>query len=344
MRFSKMLSVVDCHAGGEIGQVITGGVGHIPGDTMFDKRVYLETQRDDIRKMVLFEPRGAPWHNANILLPSNHPDADMGYVIMESTEYPAMSGSNTMCVATVLLETGILTMVEPVTELTLEAPAGLIRVRCDCKDGKVTQVRFVNQPAFVYHHDQHIEVEGIGTVRVDVSYGGMTYVQVMADDLGFAIEPSEAREICEQGEKIKLAAAAQLRVEHPVNPAIPGISILSVMGKLRRENGQLIAKNTVVVPPGRCDRSPCGTGSSARLALLHARGEMQVGETLIHESITGSRFACTIDDTCQVGNYPAVIPAIAGQAWITGFYQMGMEPTDPWQDGFTLADVWQRTL
>jgi len=344
MRFSKMLTVVDCHAEGEIGQVITGGVGHIPGDTMFDKRVYLETQRDDIRKMILFEPRGAPWHNANILLPSNHPEADMGYVIMESTEYPAMSGSNTICVATVLLETGILPMVEPVTNLTLESPAGLIRVRCQCQDGKVTQVRFVNQPAFVYHRDQHIEVAGIGTVRVDVSYGGMTYVQVNAQDLGFAIEPSEAREICEQGEKIKLAAAAQLAVEHPENPAIPGISILSVMGELRREHGQLISKNTVVVPPGRCDRSPCGTGSSARLALLHARGEIQPGETLIHESIIGSRFYCSIEDTCQVGAYPAVIPAIAGQAWITGFNQMGMEPTDPWQQGFTLADVWQRTV
>jgi len=248
-----------------------------------------------------------------------------------------------MCVATVLLETGILPMQEPVTHLVLESPAGLIRARCECNQGKVTQVRFTNQPAFVYHRDKHIEVEGVGTVRVDISYGGMTYVMVEAADLGFAIEASEAREICETGEKIKLAAAAQLTVEHPVNPAIPGITILSVTAPLRRENGQLISKNTVVVPPGRCDRSPCGTGSSARLALLHARGEMQVGETLVHESITGSRFDCTLEATCQVGPYPAVIPSIAGQAWITGFQQMGMEPTDPWQQGFTLADVWQRS-
>jgi len=343
MRFRNILNVVDCHAEGEIGQVITGGVGHIPGDTMFDKRVYLQTHRDDIRKMVLFEPRGAPWHNANIVLPSNHPQADMGYVIMESTEYPAMSGSNTMCVATVLLETGILPMVEPVTNLTLESPAGLIRVRCECQDGKVTQVRFVNQPAFVYHRDRHVEVAGVGTVRVDVSYGGMAYVQVEAADFGFAIEPHEARDICELGEKIKLAAAEQLPVEHPENPAIPGISILSMMGPLRREDGVLISKNTVVVSPGRCDRSPCGTGSSARLALLHARDQIQKGETLIHESIIGSRFTCTIEATCQIGPSPAVIPAIAGQAWITGIYQMGMDPSDPFQDGFTLADMWQHT-
>jgi len=344
MRFNKVLNVVDCHAEGESGQVITGGVGHVPGETMFDKRVYLETHKDDIRKMVLFEPRGAPWHNANIILPSNNPEADMGYVILESTEYPAMSGSNTMCVATVLLETGILPMTEPVTNLVLESPAGLIRVRCECKNGKVTQVRFINQPAFVYHRDKSVEVAGIGTVRVDIVYGGMTFVMVEAADLGFAIEPSEAREICETGEKIKLAAAQQLVVSHPLNPAIPGITNYSLTGPLRRENGQLIAKNAVVVSPGRCDRSPCGTGTSARLALLHARGEMKVGETLIHESIIGSRFYGTIEDTSQVGSYPAVIPAVAGQAWITGLYQMGMEPTDPYQQGFTLSDVWQRSL
>ena len=322
MRFKRVLSVVDCHAEGESGKVIVGGVGQVPGETMFDKRVYLETHRDDIRKMVLFEPRGAVWHNANIVLPSNHSEADMGYVILESTEYPAMSGSNTMCVATVLLETGILPMQEPVTELTLESPAGLIRVRCECSDGKVTSVRLVNQPAFCYHQDKTIEVEGMGTVRVDIVYGGMTYVMVQAEDLGFSIDPSEARQLTEIGEKVKLAAAAQVTVQHPVNPAIPGITNLQFMGPLRREKGQLIAKNCVVVSPGRCDRSPCGTGSSARLALLHAKGMMSVGETLVHESITGSRVVCTI----------------------TGFYQMGMDPTDPYQQGFTLSDTWMSTL
>ncbi|PVE23473.1 hypothetical protein DC522_15900 [Microvirga sp. KLBC 81] len=344
MRFKKVLSVVDCHAEGESGKVIVGGVGQVPGDTMFDKRVYLETHMDDIRKMVLFEPRGAVWHNANIVLPSNHSDADMGYVILETTEYPAMSGSNTMCVATVLLETGILPMKVPVTELTLESPAGLIKVRCECSNGKVTSVRLVNQPAFCYHVDRHIEVDGFGTVRVDIVYGGMTYAMVDAADLGFSIEPSEARELCEAGQKIKFAAAQQLAVEHPENPAIPGITNTEFMGPLRREKGRLISKNCVVVSPGRCDRSPCGTGSSAKLALLHAKGLMEPGETLIHESITGSRFTCTIDGLTTVGPYRAVIPAIAGQAWITGLYQMGMDPTDPYPEGFTVADTWMTTV
>lgn len=339
MRLKHCVSVVDCHAEGESGKVIVDGVGPVPGHTMFDKRVHLENHMDHIRKMVLFEPRGAVWHNANIILPSNHPDADMGYVILETTEYPAMSGSNTMCVATVLLETGILPMHEPVTELTLEAPAGLIHVRCECKDGKVTSVRLINQPAFCYHLAKPIEVLGMGTITVDIVYGGMTYAMVEAADLGFSIELSEARELCEVGQKIKLAAVQQLAVEHPENPAIPGITNTEFMGPLRQQNGQLISKNCVVVSPGRCDRSPCGTGSSARLALLHARGTIGVGQTFIHESITNSRFICSIEEACKVGRYPAVISAIAGQAWITGYYQMGMDPTDPYQDGFMLADI-----
>ncbi|KAB0679071.1 proline racemase family protein [Aureimonas leprariae] len=344
MRFKRTLSVVDCHAEGESGKVIVGGVGQVPGETMFDKRVHLETHMDDIRRMVLFEPRGAVWHNANIVLPSNHPQADMGYVILETTEYPAMSGSNTICVATVLLETGILPMREPVTNLTLESPAGLIRVRCECSDGKVTSVRLVNQPAFCYHLDRKLELAGFGAVGVDIVYGGMTYAMVDAAELGFAIERSEARELCELGQRVKAAAVEQFAVEHPENPAIPGITNTQFMGPLRREGERLFARNTVIVSPGRCDRSPCGTGSSARLALLHAKGLMREGETLVHESITGSRFACTIDGVAKVGSYAAVVPAIAGQAWITGLYQMGMDPTDPYQEGFTMSDTWMSTV
>lgn len=344
MRFKKVLSVVDCHAEGESGKVIVGGVGQVPGQTMFDKRVHLETHMDDIRKLVLFEPRGAVWHNANIVLPSHHLEADMGYVILETTEYPAMSGSNTMCVATVLLETGILPMKEPVTELTLESPAGLIRVRCECRDGKVTSVRLVNQPAFCYHLDASIEVAGMGTVRVDVAYGGMTYAIVDAAELGFAIRPDEARDLCVAGEKIKAAAVEQLAVSHPENPQIPGITNTEFTGRLRRENGALISRNTVVVRPGRCDRSPCGTGCSARLAVMHAKGQVQPGEVFVHESITGSRFTCSIEGLTKVGPYDAVIPSVAGQAWITGFYQMGLDPTDPYPEGFTVADTWMKAI
>jgi len=213
-----MLNVVDCHAEGESGKVVVGGVGDVPGHTMFDKRGYLQQNLDQLRELLLFEPRGAVWHNANIILPSNNPEASLGYVILESTEYPVMSGSNTMCVATVLLETGILPLHEPLTQLVLESPAGLIRVHCECRDGKVIRAKLYNQPAFVYYLDEQIDVPGLGPLRVDVAYGGMTYVLVNAADVGFDLRPDEARALCELGQRIKIAAAAQLAVSGPSRP------------------------------------------------------------------------------------------------------------------------------
>ena len=340
MRWAKTVTVVDCHAEGESGQVVVGGVIDVPGQTAFDKRVYLETQMDDLRRLILFEPRGAPHHNANVLLPSNHPDAQMAYVILESTEYPAMSGSNTMCVATVLLETGILPMREPVTELTLEAPAGLIKATCHCQNGKVERVSFVNQPAFVYHLEQVVDVDGIGRIPVDIAYGGMTYAVVDAAPLGFKIDPAEARELCELGQRIKRAAAEQIHVSHPENPAIPGITQTLFAGPLTRDGEALRARNAVIVSPGRVDRSPCGTGTSARLAVLRAKGLIAVGQQFVHESIIGSTFHSSVRETTTVGPYPAVIPEVSGRAWITGLYQMGLDPSDPFPHGFTVSDTW----
>ena len=340
MRFSRSLKVVGVHAEGEVGNVVVGGFGQVPGQTMFDKRNFLAEQRDWIRRLILSEPRGQVARNANIVLPSNHPDADAGFVIMESIEYPVMSGSNTICVATVLLETGMLDPVEPVTRLTLESPAGLIPVECQVRDGKVTQVRFTNQPAFVHHLDAPVEVEGHGTVRVDVAWGGMAYVIVDARDLGFAVTPDEAREICDLGERIKIAASEQLEAVHPENPAFPGITICELTLPPERVDGVLTAKNTVVVSPGRCDRSPCGTGTSARMAVMHARGELAVGEPFVHTSIIDSRFECRIESTTTVGGVPAVVPSIAGQAWITDLTTLVLDPTDPYPGGYRLTDTW----
>jgi proline racemase len=340
MRWNKTFTMVGCHAEGEVGNVVTGGLIDVPGKTMFEKMLYLEEHGDALRRICLFEPRGSVNHNINFILPATDARAHMGYVIGESTEYVAMSGSNTMCVATVLLETGILPMTEPVTELVLEAPAGLIRARCECKDGKVTRVEFTNQPAFVAHLDAHVDVTGVGSVKVDIAYGGMTYALVDAQALGFSITADEARELCELGQRIKAAALEQLPFSHPLNPLIKGVTNTQFMGPLRRENGRLSARNTVIVSPGRCDRSPCGTGTSARLAVLHARGLIDTGESFVHESITGSRFESRIASTTQVGNYSAVVPVVSGQAWITAISQVGVDPSDRFQTGFTLADTW----
>ena len=340
MRFDKSFHVIGVHAEGEVGNVIVGGFGPVPGETMLDKRNYLAGERDWMRQLILSEPRGQMARNANIILPSNHPDADAGYVIMESIEYPVMSGSNTICVATVLLETGMLPIREPVTNLVLESPAGLIPVECHVLDGKVTSVRFINQPAFVYHLDARVEVPGIGTVMVDVAWGGMAYVIIDARAFDLRITPDEARDICALGERVKIAAAEQIEAVHPVNPDFPGITICEFTLPPERVDGVLTAKNTVVVSPGRCDRSPCGTGTSARLAVMHARGEIEVGERFIHTSIIESRFDCRIESETRVGGVPAIVPSVAGQAWITDLTTLVLDPSDPYPSGYRLTDTW----
>lgn len=344
MRWKRVLNVVECHAEGEIGKVVVGGIGPVPGTTMLDKKLHLEAHHDDLRTLLLFEPRGGVVHSANLVFESQDPEAQMGYVIAESTEYPAMSGSNTICTATVLLETGMLPMTEPVTVVVLESPAGLIRLHCECRDGKVTSVRFTNQPAFVHHLDADIEVEGLGTVTVDVAWGGMAYALVDAASLGFSLTRDEARDLCVVGEQVKQAAAAQLEAEHPEHPEFAGVTQTEFTGPLRREEGVLTAKNVVVVTPGRLDRSPCGTGTSARLATMHARGQVQLGERFVHESVIGTRFDSSIDALASVGPYPAVVPSVAGQAWITELAQVGYDPTDPFPGGYTLSDTWLKAL
>jgi proline racemase len=344
MRFSKVLNVVGCHAEGEVGNVVIGGIGDVPGQTMLEKRDYLKQHRDDIRKLLLQEPRGAVTRSVNVVLPSSHPDAQLGYVIIESTEYPVMSGSNTICVVTVLLETGIVPAREPETQLALESPAGLIRLRCAVRDGKVTSVRFTNQPAFVYYLDAKVEVEGFGSLSVDVAWGGMAYVLVDAASLGFALTPDEAYDLCVAGQRIKAAAAAQIRAVHPENPAFAGITQTEfTRPPVRGADGVLVARNTVIVSPGRVDRCPCGTGTCARLAVMHARGEINVGEKFVHESIIGSRFESVIESRTSVGGIDAVVPSVAGQGWITDISQVGIDPTDPFPAGYTLPDTWMGT-
>jgi len=340
MQLSKVLSVVGCHAEGEVGNVVTGGVGDVPGDSMLDKMRYLATERDDIRRLLLREPRGNVIRSANIVLPSNHPDAQLGYVVMESTEYPVMSGSNTICVATVLLETGMLPMTEPVTRLVLEAPAGLISLECQCENGKVTSVRFVNRPSFVFHLSAPVEVEGMGSLKVDVAWGGMAYVLVEAAGLGFSLLPDEARDLCAVGQRIKAAAAEQLPAVHPENPEFAGITQTEFTLPVHRDSGSLTARNAVIVSPGRIDRSPCGTGTSARLAVLYARGKIAPGEEFVHESILGTRFSSRIEELSQVAGVPAVTCSVAGQAYITELSQVGLDPHDPFPEGYTLSDTW----
>jgi proline racemase len=337
-----MITAVDAHACGEPGRVITGGVLDVPGLTMFEKKTYLETHADHIRRRMLREPRGYPAANCNLLLPPTHPDADAGFVIMEQVEYPPMSGTNTICVVTVLIETGMVRVTEPVTTLKLDTPAGLISVDAAVRDGKVQRVTFRNVPAFAAHLDARIEVQGLGSVTVDVAYGGMFYVIADAASLGFSLDPSEARDIVRVAEMIKVAAQQQLPVVHPENPGISGVSISQLSGKPSRAG--VDHRNTVVVSTGGLhgvlDRSPCGTGTCAKMAVLHAKGKLPLHQDFVNEGILGTTFTGRLIAETRVGPYAAVIPTLSGTAWITGFAQYVVDPEDPFPDGFTVGDIW----
>ena len=338
MQSKRVISVVGCHAEGEVGDVVTGGIMPPPGATMFEKMQAMERDQDHIRRLLLCEPRGSVARHLNVLTPPTRDDCDAGVIIMEPTEYVPMSGSNIICAVTVLLETGLIAMREPETIVMMDTPAGPVRARACCRDGKCVSVEFANVPAFVDRLDASLEVAGIGTIAIDVAYGGMFYGIVDAAKLGFAVTADEARDLAVMGEKIRLAARGQLRVVHPENPDIAGISIVQFACPFAGAGE--VTRNTCIVAPGRSDRSPTGTGTCARMAVLHARGAMNVGDTLIHESIIGSRFTGRIAGETVLAGRPAILPTLEGRAWITGLHSYMLDPTDPWPEGYVLADTW----
>ncbi|KAJ5678971.1 hypothetical protein N7462_007215 [Penicillium macrosclerotiorum] len=340
MPFSRSINVVGCHAEGEVGDVITGGVLDVPGKTMFDKLVHFETKKDSLRQLLLNEPRGRASMNINLVLPPCDPRADAGFLIMECEEYAPMSGSNIICTTTVLLETGMIPMKEPATQVALDTAAGLVTVTAECEAGKCKNVEFNNVPSFVLELDYELQVPGLGKISVDIAYGGMMYLLVDAASLGLKVSNQYARQLVEIGERIKRAAEAAYTPVHPENPAIKGFSVIGFTEPPSLEDGIKVATNTVVVSPGRFDRSPCGTGTSARLAVMHARGQIKEGETFKHRSILGTEFTCRIRGTTSVGQYPAVLPTVKGRAWITGFKQVVIDSTDPFQEGFRVGDQW----
>jgi proline racemase len=337
MRTKRAITVVGCHAGGEIGNVVVGGVLPPRGETVFEQMQSL-ARDDSLRRLLLREPRGSVAVHANLIVPPTRADCDAGYIIMEPTEYPAMSGSNTICVATVLLETGMVEMHEPQTTLRLEAPAGVVEITAVCREGKCESVELTNVPCFADRLDAQLEVDGLGTLVVDVAFGGMWYAIADARALGFALEPSEARDLSLVGERIRLAAREQLPCVHPENPEIAGVSIVQIAEPWQGIGA--LSKNAVVVAPGRLDRSATGTGLSARLAALHARGVMRAGDAMTHASVIGSTFEGRIVSETTVGGRPAIVPAIRGSAWITGVTQVLVDPTDPFPEGYLLSDTW----
>ncbi len=339
MRSVKTIHVISAHAEGEVGDVIVGGVAPPPGDTLWAQRSWIASD-GTLRNFVLNEPRGGVFRHVNLLVPPRNPKADAAFIIMEPEDTPPMSGSNSICVATVLLDGGILPMREPETRLVLEAPGGLVPVRAECRDGKAERIFVENLPSFADRLDATLDVPGLGTLTVDTAYGGDSFVIVDAEALGFRLEPREAHEIARLGVRITKAADEQLGFRHPENPDWRHFSFCLFAGRVERGENGLRAGAAVAIRPGKVDRSPTGTALSARMAVLHARGQMGEGDRLTAVSLIGSTFTGRILGPARVGDRPAIRPEISGRGWITGIHQHMLDPSDPWPEGYRLTDTW----
>jgi trans-L-3-hydroxyproline dehydratase len=339
MRSTRIVHVVGCHAEGEVGDVIVGGVAPPPGDTIWAQSRFIARDKA-LRNFVLQEPRGGVFRHVNLLVPPKDPSAHTGWIVMEPEDTPPMSGSNSICVATVLLDSGIVPMEEPETRLLIEAPGGVIEARVQCRNGKAVAVRIRNHVSFADKLDAPVEVEGIGTVVVDTAYGGDSFAIVDAHKLGFSIRPDEARDIATVGMKIVKAANEQIGFRHPENSEWDHISFCQFAAPLTTEEATLSGANAVAIRPGKIDRSPCGTGCSARMAVLFARGLLKEGQGFIARSIIGSRFDCGIESVAGVGGRSGIVPFLTGRAWITSVSQLMADPDDPWPAGYRLSDTW----
>ena len=336
MRWKRTIQLLDVHCEGEIGKVAIGGVPKIPGNTIAEQLHYLNTEDDSLRRFLCLEPRGAPVGSVNLLLPAKHPEADHGFIILQPDQAHASSGSNSICVTTALLESGIVEMKEPETVVTLDTAAGLVRAVATCRDGRCEKVRLTLVPSFVHELDAVIETPDWGKVTFDLCYGGIFYALVDAPQLGLKIEKGNARALVEAGMTLKTLINAAMPVVHPEIPAISGVAY--VMFRDQEPDGAV--RTCTTMWPGRCDRSPCGTGSSANLAALHARGLAKVGDSFVSRSIIGSEFEAAIVGETTVAGKPAIIPTITGRGFTFGLSQVALDPFDPLADGFAMTDVW----
>jgi proline racemase len=302
---------------------------------MLDKLVHLNTVNDSLRRMVCFEPRGFVQMTVNLMLPPTRPDADAGFIVLQPDRAHPMSGSNAMCVTTALLETGMLEMKEPETVLRLDTAAGLVTVTATCKDGKVTSASINTSPSFVQDLDVEIDTAEFGKVRVDVAYGGCFYGLIDVAQVGLTIEPQNAQKLMRAGTYLLTELMEKVAVQHPQLPQINQFSYVM----FRDIQGDTV-RTCTVLKPGRVDRSPCGTGSSANLAAMHARGLVKTGDVLTSQSIIGSTFRVEMIGETTVGNRTAVLPRVTGRAWIYGISQLGIDPSDPFPRGFALSDTW----
>ena len=331
MKSTRTVTTVETHTEGMPTRVVTSGVGEIPGATMFEKRMHFMKNMDYIREWLMFEPRGHSAMSGAILQKPTRPDADWGVVYIEVSGCLPMCGHGTIGVATALVEKKLVEVVEPVTTIRLDTPAGLVVVDVKVKDGRAENVTLTNVPSFSYQLDQTVDVEGFGQLTYDMAFGGNFYAIVPIDRVGIEFKRENGQKFLDLGLKISDAINEQNRPVHPENPEI---DICHHVDFITPGDNPLHWKNAMAIHPGWFDRSPCGTGTSARIAQMHARGQMNEGDVLINESWIGSNFEGRIVGTAKVGTYDAIIPAITGRAWVMGEATWMLDENDPFPNGF----------
>jgi trans-L-3-hydroxyproline dehydratase len=333
------IHIINVHAEGEVGDVIVGGVPAPPGDTIWEQSRFIASDQT-LRNIVLKEPRGGVFRHVNLLVPPKNPKAQAAFIIMEPEDTPPMSGSNCICVSTVVLNTGIVPITEPVTKLTLEAPAGLIEVEAQCRNGKAQSITLTNVPSFAIHLGATLDVEGVGKLKVDTAFGGDSFVMADVADFGLAVTPENAHALASLGRKLVKAANVQLPFVHPTLPDWKHYAFCFLREKPEMRDGVLTSRNACVVNPGKLDRSPTGTGCSALMAVLHAKGLMKAGDSYVGCSVIDSRFTGRIVGETMVGSHKAIIPEITGRAWIYGETKWTPDPDDPYTEGYKVSDTW----
>lgn len=333
MRTQRVLHAVDSHTEGMPTRVIVGGVGTLPGATMEERRQRFMAGSDGLRQLLMNEPRGHSAMSGAILQPPTRADADFGVLYIEVSGCLPMCGHGTIGVATVLVETGMVPVVEPVTTIRLDTPAGLVIADVAVSDGHADKVTIRNVPSFVVGLDRRVEVPGFGEVAYDLAFGGNFYAIVRLDDLGLPFERSRKEELLNAGLKIMDAVERADAPVHPVDPSIRGCHhvYLEAPGSTAQ-----LSRHAMAIFPGWFDRSPCGTGTSARMAQLHARGELALHTDFVNESFIGTSFTGRLVEETTVAGIPAVIPTITGRAWVTGTAQYMLDPSDPFPQGFVL--------
>jgi proline racemase len=334
MRARSIFSAVDSHTEGMPTRVITSGPGVLPGATMFERMRYLVSERDDLRTLLMYEPRGHAAMSGAILQPPSRADADVGVVFIEVSGCLPMCGHGTIGTATVLVEMGMVAVKEPVTLIRLDTPAGLVEASVAVSDGRATSVTIRNVPSYLHLRDATVTVPGIGELTLDVAFGGNFYAILPAAAAGLAVRPDLHDRIVATGLAVMDAVSEQLTFAHPENP---GISDCRHVVFTEPAEGDRPARAAVAIHPGWVDRSPCGTGTSARMAQLEARGELAIGEDFVHGSLIGTTFTGRLVERATVGDFPAVVPTVRGRAWLTGLGHYLLDPEDPFPAGFLIG-------